>query len=29
VLETGTMALTGTAAELADNPEVRRAYLGE
>src|SRR5215813_7566092 len=29
VLETGTIALAGTAAELADNPEVRRAYLGE
>ena len=29
VLETGTVALTGTGAELADNPEVRRAYLGE
>ena len=29
VLETGSIALTGTAAELADNPEVRRAYLGE
>ena len=29
VLETGGVALTGTGAELADNPEVRRAYLGE
>ncbi|MBI4254365.1 MAG: ABC transporter ATP-binding protein [Candidatus Rokubacteria bacterium] len=29
VLETGTIALTGTAAELSDNAEVRRAYLGE
>jgi branched-chain amino acid transport system ATP-binding protein len=29
VLETGTIALSGTAAELAENPEVRRAYLGE
>jgi branched-chain amino acid transport system ATP-binding protein len=29
VLETGSIALTGTAAELSDNPEVRRAYLGE
>jgi branched-chain amino acid transport system ATP-binding protein len=29
VLETGAIALTGTAAELAGNPEVRRAYLGE
>jgi branched-chain amino acid transport system ATP-binding protein len=29
VLETGTVALTGTAAELADNADVRRAYLGE
>ncbi|HYS83113.1 MAG TPA: ABC transporter ATP-binding protein [Anaeromyxobacteraceae bacterium] len=29
VLETGTIALTGTAAELAENPAVRRAYLGE
>jgi branched-chain amino acid transport system ATP-binding protein len=29
VLETGTIALAGTAAELSDNPEVRRAYLGE
>src|SRR6266702_5678850 len=28
-LETGTIALTGTAAELAENPAVRRAYLGE
>ncbi len=29
VLETGTIALSGTAAELAQNPDVRRAYLGE
>ena len=29
VLETGAVALSGTAAELARNPEVRRAYLGE
>jgi branched-chain amino acid transport system ATP-binding protein len=29
VLETGTIALGGTAAELAENPGVRRAYLGE
>ena len=29
VLETGTIALTGTAAELANNADVRRAYLGE
>ena len=29
VIETGSIVLTGTAAELADNPEVRRAYLGE
>jgi len=29
VLETGSVALSGTAAELAGNPEVRRAYLGE
>ena len=29
VLETGSIVLSGTAAELADNPEVRRAYLGE
>jgi branched-chain amino acid transport system ATP-binding protein len=29
VLETGSIALAGTAAELSDNPEVRRAYLGE
>ena len=29
VLETGAVALTGTAAELADNVDVRRAYLGE
>ena len=29
VLETGTIALTGTAAALAENPDVRRAYLGE
>jgi branched-chain amino acid transport system ATP-binding protein len=29
VLETGAVVLAGTAAELAENPEVRRAYLGE
>ncbi|MBI2526281.1 MAG: ABC transporter ATP-binding protein [Candidatus Rokubacteria bacterium] len=29
VLETGEIALAGPAAELAGNPEVRRAYLGE
>jgi branched-chain amino acid transport system ATP-binding protein len=29
VLETGRIALEGGAAELADNPEVRRAYLGD
>jgi branched-chain amino acid transport system ATP-binding protein len=29
VLETGRLALEGHARELADNPEVRRAYLGE
>jgi branched-chain amino acid transport system ATP-binding protein len=29
VLETGTVALAGAARELAQNPEVRRAYLGE
>jgi branched-chain amino acid transport system ATP-binding protein len=29
VLETGRLALEGPARELADNPEVRRAYLGE
>ena len=29
VLETGTIVLSGPAAELAENPEVRRAYLGE
>jgi branched-chain amino acid transport system ATP-binding protein len=29
VLETGRIALEGRAADLADNPEVRRAYLGE
>ena len=29
VLEIGAIALAGTAAELAQNPEVRRAYLGE
>jgi branched-chain amino acid transport system ATP-binding protein len=28
VLETGAIALSGTAATLAENPEVRRAYLG-
>jgi branched-chain amino acid transport system ATP-binding protein len=27
VLETGAIALHGTAAELAQNPDVRRAYL--
>jgi branched-chain amino acid transport system ATP-binding protein len=29
VLETGSIVLEGAARELADNPEVRRAYLGE
>jgi branched-chain amino acid transport system ATP-binding protein len=29
VLETGTVVLSGTAVQLAENPEVRRAYLGE
>ena len=29
VLETGSIALTGTATELSDNADVRRAYLGE
>ena len=29
VLETGSVVLAGTARELADNPEVRKAYLGE
>ena len=29
VLETGSIVLTGTAAELSDNADVRRAYLGE
>ena len=29
VLETGTIALSGTAADLLEDPEVRRAYLGE
>jgi branched-chain amino acid transport system ATP-binding protein len=29
VLETGNVALSGTAAELAENADVRRAYLGE
>ncbi len=29
VLETGRLPLEGAARELADNPEVRRAYLGE
>ncbi|HXG16274.1 MAG TPA: ABC transporter ATP-binding protein [Calidithermus sp.] len=29
VLETGAIALTGTAPELMENPAVRRAYLGE
>jgi len=29
VLETGTIALSGSAAELQEHPEVRRAYLGE
>jgi branched-chain amino acid transport system ATP-binding protein len=29
VLETGTVVLAGAAGELAENPDVRRAYLGE
>jgi branched-chain amino acid transport system ATP-binding protein len=29
VLETGTIALSGTAGAMAENPDVRRAYLGE
>jgi ABC-type branched-subunit amino acid transport system ATPase component len=29
VLETGSIALAGTAAELSENSDVRRAYLGE
>jgi branched-chain amino acid transport system ATP-binding protein len=29
VLETGTIAISGTAGDLQENPEVRRAYLGE
>jgi len=29
VLETGSIALAGTATELSDNADVRRAYLGE
>jgi branched-chain amino acid transport system ATP-binding protein len=29
VLETGLVALAGSAGELAENPDVRRAYLGE
>jgi branched-chain amino acid transport system ATP-binding protein len=29
VLETGSVVLAGTAASLGDNPDVRRAYLGE
>jgi branched-chain amino acid transport system ATP-binding protein len=29
VLETGGIVLEGGARDLADNPEVRRAYLGE
>ena len=29
VLETGVVALAGPAGELAENPDVRRAYLGE
>ncbi|MBI2114172.1 MAG: ATP-binding cassette domain-containing protein, partial [candidate division NC10 bacterium] len=29
VLETGSIALRGSAAELQEHPEVRRAYLGE
>ncbi|MFY7953913.1 MAG: ABC transporter ATP-binding protein, partial [Armatimonadaceae bacterium] len=29
VLETGTITLSGPAADLRDNPEVKKAYLGE
>ena len=29
VLETGAIVLSGTAGDLQENPEVRRAYLGE
>jgi branched-chain amino acid transport system ATP-binding protein len=29
VLETGRIALEGSAGDLAEDPEVRRAYLGE
>jgi branched-chain amino acid transport system ATP-binding protein len=29
VLETGAIVLSGSAAELQEKPEVRRAYLGE
>jgi branched-chain amino acid transport system ATP-binding protein len=29
VIETGAIVLTGTAAALSENAEVRRAYLGE
>ncbi len=29
VLETGKIVLEGKATELADNPEIRKAYLGE
>jgi branched-chain amino acid transport system ATP-binding protein len=29
VLETGTVVMTGTGAELLASPEVRKAYLGE
>jgi branched-chain amino acid transport system ATP-binding protein len=29
VLETGNIALEGSAAELSEHPEVQRAYLGE
>jgi branched-chain amino acid transport system ATP-binding protein len=28
VLETGSVVLAGTAAELRDNPDVKKAYLG-
>jgi branched-chain amino acid transport system ATP-binding protein len=28
VLENGSIRMEGTSAELAENPEVRRAYLG-